>query len=242
MAAEETETGVAGDFVLVQGIRDTRGALSRWSENPGSVLPGWFAGAMLVSIGLLTAVWVVSLLSTPDLSPFVIPGVGSATDAGDYVHILSSNFLVLALHATACVAGFIAGSSLPIAARGMTGFNRFIHEKAGPLAISWVVLVTTFSLFAQAFALGFDGATLSTQLGTHSWLLVLTVLPHALLELTAVFLPLAAWLIASRRNEWQDLLAATFVTVALAIPMLLTAAAIELYVWPQILVNVSPLL
>ena len=47
------------------------------------------------------------------------------------------------------------------------------------------------------------------------------MLPHALIELTAVFLPLAAWLIASRRDEWGDLLAATFVTVAIALPMLL---------------------
>ena len=44
--------------------------------------------------------------------------------------------------------------------------------------------------------------------------LILSVLPHALPELTALFLPLAAWLIASRRGEWNQLLAATFVTVA----------------------------
>ena len=54
-------------------------------------------------------------------------------------------------------------------------------------------------------------ASLSAQLGIGSGTLILTVLPHALLELTAVFLPLAAWLIASRRDEWEELLAATFV-------------------------------
>jgi uncharacterized membrane protein SpoIIM required for sporulation len=53
--------------------------------------------------------------------------------------------------------------------------------------------------------------------------------------LTALFLPLAAWLIASRRGEWNQLLAATVVTVLIAIPMLVTAAAIEVYVWPHIL-------
>ena len=37
-------------------------------------------------------------------------------------------------------------------------------------------------------------------------------------ELTALFLPLAAWTIASRRGEWGDLLAATMVTVALRDP------------------------
>ncbi len=66
------------------------------------------------------------------------------------------------------------------------------------------------------------------------------MLPHALLELTAVFLPLAAWLIASRRDEWEELLAATFVTVALALPMLLVAALVELTIWPLLLEAVSP--
>ena len=139
------------------------------------------------------------------------------------------------------MAGFIAGSSLPLAAQEMTGFKRFVHEKAGPLAIAWVVLVTTFSLVAQALGLGLTAATIADQFGISSAVLLITVLPHALLELTAIFLPLAAWLIASRRDEWHDLLAATFVTVGLAIPMLLVSAAIELYVWPRLLVEVSPL-
>ena len=66
--------------------------------------------------------------------------------------------------------------------------------------------------------------------------------PHALLELTAVFLPLAAWTIASRRDEWDQLLAATFVTVAVAIPMLLISATWEVYVWPYILRAASPVI
>ena len=202
----------------------------------------WFGGSLLVSVGLLTAVWVISLFSTPDLTTFFIPGVTIPLEARDFVNILASNLLVLALHATACVAGFIAGSSLPLAARDMSGVKRFIHEKAGPIAIGWVVLVTTFSLFAQAFALGFDAETISFQLEIPSGVLILTVLPHALIELTAVFLPLAAWLMASRRGEWQDLLAATFVTVGLAIPMLVVAALIEVSLWPELLSDVSPVL
>jgi hypothetical protein len=67
------------------------------------------------------------------------------------------------------------------------------------------------------------------------------VLPHALLELVAVFLPLAAWLVASRREEWAELLAATFVTVAVAIPLLVASAAVELLVWPDLVRVASPL-
>jgi uncharacterized membrane protein SpoIIM required for sporulation len=61
------------------------------------------------------------------------------------------------------------------------------------------------------------------------------LLPHAVPELTALFLPLAAWIIASRRGEWDKLLAATLVTVILALPTLLLAALWEVYVAPHVL-------
>jgi uncharacterized membrane protein SpoIIM required for sporulation len=54
-------------------------------------------------------------------------------------------------------------------------------------------------------------------------------------ELFALFLPLAAWMIASRRDDWHELLAATFVTVAIAVPILLAAAAVEVWVSPHLL-------
>ena len=82
--------------------------------------------------------------------------------------------------------------------------------------------------------------TLAHSAGVSPALLLLTALPHALLELTAVFLPLAAWTIAGRRDEWDQLLAATFVTVGLAIPMLLVSATWETYVWPYLLRSASP--
>ena len=157
------------------------------------------------------------------------------------LHILFRNSLVLALHAFACVAGFIAGSSLPLSAARRSGLSRWVHEKARPIAMGWVVLVTCFSLATQAYALGLTGAQLAHQLWISPGVLVLTVLPHAIPELVALFLPLAAWTIASRRDEWGDLLAATFVTVAIAVPMLVAAATWEVYVWPHILRIVSPL-
>jgi hypothetical protein len=70
---------------------------------------------------------------------------------------------------------------------------------------------------------------------------MLTLLPHALPELTALFLPLAAWLVASRRRRFDELLAATIATTALAAPVLVAAAAIEVYVWPDLLRAASPL-
>ena len=46
-------------------------------------------------------------------------------------------------------------------------------------------------------------------------------------------------LIASRRRQWDQLLAATVVTVAIAIPSLILAALIEVYVSPHLLLALA---
>ena len=45
----------------------------------------------------------------------------------------------------------------------------------------------------------------------------------------------AAWIIASRRGEWDQLLAATLVTVAIALPTLRVTAVWEVYAAPHVL-------
>lgn len=230
----------ANQHVFSHGMRDTRETLAAWSERPWRVLGSWVALSLAIALALLTATWFVAGLLTPDLTPIHLPGLTEAPDPGDLLPILWRNSLVLALHGTACVAGFIAGASMPIAAAQRRGLSRWIHVKAGELAILFVCAVTLFSLGTQALYLGFQGATLAFQLEISRLALILSVLPHAIPELTALFLPLAAWLIASRRGEWNQLLAATLITVALAIPTLLVAATIEVYVWPHILEAISP--
>jgi hypothetical protein len=230
----------ANEHVFSHGMQDTRDTLEAWNGYPWVVLRSWLALSLAIALSLLGAVWVVSGLLTPDISPIHLPGLTEPQDPGDLLPILWRNSLVLALHATACVAGFIAGASMPIAAAQRNGISRWIHVKAGQLAILFVAAVTLFSLLTQSLYLGFQGATASSQLDISRAVLILTVLPHAIPELTALFLPLAAWLIASRRGEWNQLLAATFLTVAIAIPTLVVAATIEVYVWPHILEAVSP--
>lgn len=226
--------------VFSHGMRDTRETLDVWSRRPWQVLRGWLALSLAIAITLLTAVWFVAGLLTPDITPIHLPGFTSPSEPGDLLPILYRNSLVLALHATACIAGFIAGASMPIAAAQRTGLSRWIHVKAGELAILFVCAVTLFSLSTQALYLGFQGSTLAYQLHISRFELILSVLPHAIPELSALFLPLAAWLIASRRGEWNQLLAATFITVAMAIPTLIIAATIEVYLWPHILRALAP--
>ena len=237
-AAEEPVS--ANQHVFSHGMRDTRAALDVWSGGHWRVLRGWAALSLAIALTLLAAVWVVAGMLTPDITPIHLPGLTEPSEPGDLLPILYRNSLVLALHATACVAGFIAGASMPIAASQRTGISRWIHVKAGEGAILFVCAVTLFSLSTQALYLGFQGSTLAYQLQISRFELILSVLPHAIPELTALFLPLAAWLIASRRGEWNQLLAATLVTVMIAIPTLILTAAIEVYVWPHILEAVSP--
>ena len=40
---------------------------------------------------------------------------------------------------------------------------------------------------------------------------------------------------ASHRGAWDELLAATFVTVGIAVPVLLASAAVELWLFPEVL-------
>jgi hypothetical protein len=230
----------ANEHVFSHGVRDTRQAFEAWNGQPWAALRGWLALSLAIALTLLGAVWIVSGTLTPDLTPVHLPGLTEAASPADLLPILWRNSLVLALHATACVAGFIAGASMPLAAAQRSGLNRWIHVKAGEFAILFVCAVTLFSLSTQVLYLGFQGATLAFQLHVSRAALVLSVLPHALPELAALFLPLAAWLLASRRGEWSKLLAATFVTVALAIPTLVVAATIEVYVWPHVLRALSP--
>ena len=68
---------------------------------------------------------------------------------------------MLALHGFACVAGFIAGASMPIAAEQRTGISRWVHVKAAEFAILFVCAVTLFSLCTQAFFLGFQCSTIA---------------------------------------------------------------------------------
>jgi hypothetical protein len=223
------------ELVWNQGLSDTRGTLRRWSDDPWPVLRGWLFWSVLTALGLLAAVFYVARMAQPDPTPLILPGVNADGTAGDLVHVLIRNLLVLALHAMACVAGFIAGSSLPQQASKRTGLSKLVHEKAGPLAIGFVCCATAFSLFTQADILGHSASTMAWHLDISPGLLIVGLLPHALPELTALFLPLAAWVIASRRDRWDELLAATCVTVAIALPVLLAASAIEIYGSPKLI-------
>jgi multisubunit Na+/H+ antiporter MnhC subunit len=208
--------------------------LAAWNQAPGRVLRSWTGLALAISVMLLLAVWVIATAATPDPTPVRFPGLTSTPQLADVWHVLGRNLLVLALHSSACLAGYLAGKSLPEEAERYRGVVRLIHDHAGPLAIAFVSCATAFSLATQAYVLGNGASTLAAQGGIPPGLLLVGLLPHAIPELVALFLPLAAWLIASRRKLWHELLAATVVTTAIALPLLVIAAFTEVYVSPHL--------
>jgi hypothetical protein len=235
------ERGVnVNDLVLVQGIKDTRSTLAVWRRDPLAVVGLWLGLSFAIALALLGAVYLIAVNTAPDyFSPLTLPGLQRPAELTDVLHILYRNGLVLALHAMACVAGFIAGSSMPLSAEKRTGASRWVHEKAGPLAIGFVVCATGFSLVTQAYVLGSGASTLAWQGGVDPASLLAVVSVHALPELVALFLPLAAWIVASRQGDWHELLAATVVTVSVAVPVLILSAVVEVYLTPQLLMMIG---
>jgi hypothetical protein len=224
----------ASAYAFAHGVRQTRATLRAWQHAPLAVVGRWLGGSALAATGLLGAVWVVASLDDGYQQVITLQPPFAVGNFSNVLGVLGSNLLVLALHAMACVAGFIAGSSLPLQAQQHRGVSRWVHEHGGRLAIGFVVCATAFSLSAQAYVIGHTLAGVSGFLRVSPGILLLGVLPHAIPELVALFLPLAAWIIASRKGEWDQLLAATFVTVAVAVPILVVAAFVEVYVSPHL--------
>jgi hypothetical protein len=223
------------ELAVVQGWDDTRATLVAWNHAPFAVVGRWALVSLAIAVALLVAVWLVALASTPDPTPIVMPGVHAPPSMDTAWELVGRNLLVLALHAMACLAGFIAKSSLPAEAATYSGRWRRIHDRAGPAAIAFVGGATLFSLGTQAFGIGHGVASVAPQLGTSPGALLLALTPHAIPELVALFLPLAAWLVAARAEAWHQLLAATLATTALALPVVVAAAMVETFVTPRLL-------
>lgn len=229
----------ASAYAFAHGMRQTRATLRAWRHAPFAVVGRWLAGSLFAAVCLLTAVLLIAWLDRGYQQVITLRSPFAVGDVAEVLRIVWSNLLVLALHAMACVAGFIAGSSLPLQASQQSGVSRWVHEHGARLAIAFVIGATIFSLSLQAYVIGHTLAGVSHFLGVSPALLLLGVLPHAVLELTALFLPLAAWILASRKGEWDQLLAATFVTVTIAVPMVLVAALIEVYVSPHLFTTLT---
>lgn len=233
----EARPANANDLILRATMNETRETLARWRKRPLHTIGRWLLLSFAIAAAMLAAVLAVAHFSTGEPTN-QLPRILSESRPSDLLHVFFRNSLVLALHGFVCLAGFMAMRALPEQTKYKRGVDRWVHEHAPRFAMLWVTSATIFSITTQIYILGHGVADLAMTLGISQATLLLTVLPHALLELTAVFLPLAAFLIASLHRDWHELLAATLVTVTAAVPMLVFAAWFEAYQWPALLRDV----
>ena len=163
----------ASAYAFAHGVRHTRATLRSWQKTPGAVVGRWTAGSALAAAALLVAVLVIASLEGGYEQIVTLRPPFAVGDLGNVLAVLRSNMLVLALHAMACVAGFIAGSSLPLQAAHHQGISRWVHEHGGRIAIAFVIGATTFSLSAQAYLLGHTLAGVAHFLRVSPGLLLL---------------------------------------------------------------------
>jgi hypothetical protein len=221
------------EISVIKGWPETMVVLREWRTRPLSVVLPWFMLSFFIAVGMLLLTYLIALASTPDPTKPTMPFEMATDPMGFLRHIIRGNLLVLALHAVACLAGYITHVALPNAPTIGNRSLALAQRLTGIAALVFVPFATLFSIGTQSWVLGERLSTLSLHLHLGKGQVILSVVPHAVLELTAVFLPLAAWMIAARSGNWQELIAATLVTVCVAVPLILIAAEIEVRTWPR---------
>lgn len=150
-------------------------------------------------------------------------------DLPDAVRIFGENLLVLALYAVGNVAASIIRRWRTGGAEPVTMGRDLVSR----LAIVTVIGLLLLAACRQVYVLG-QGIWGSAYFYVSRWWVWLGVLPHALLELTGIFSPVVAWVFAVREGRQRELVAFTVVAVLAALPFLVTAALIEVYVSPRV--------
>lgn len=221
-------------LALVAGWQDTRRALARWNRDVPMILRTWAAVSALIGVALLVATWAVArFVAGPAHVAF--PSFSGERSLVEATHVFGHNLLVLLMHALICVAGYMATQSVQIAADDYRGVTRWLHRAARPVTMVFVLCVTAGSFVLQAWELGHVApqVALAYSLSVPALLGVLSL--HALPELTAMFLPLGAWIVLARQRAWNDLFAASILAAAIALPVLAIATIVEEFVTPELL-------
>lgn len=225
--------GIA-DISIVKGWPATVETLGRWAARPFRTLAPWLLVSALIAAALLGLTWLVAAASPPDPTyPDVMPANVAERPDFYFAHYVRSNMLVLALHTMACLGGYVTNTALTDPADGDSELLEQVTRRVGLAALVFVPFATLFSIGTQSWILGSRASTLTEHLHLPLGTFLATVAPHAMVELTAIFLPLAAWLVLSRRGRWNELLAATLVTFVLATPTIAAAAWVEANTWPD---------
>ena len=162
-------------------------------------------------------------------SPLVVMGV-----------VFTSNFLVLCLHYCCCLVGAIVSRPFrPLPEPwNRNPLARLLHRPIpgwlAEFSLSYAAAVTLGSIVLQSTQIGFVLADISAYTGRPPWEWILLMLPHALLELPAIFLPLGLFLLQARRRDLRPLQRRSHQALLLGVPVLVVAAVIEVELTPHL--------
>jgi hypothetical protein len=199
----------------------TRATFGAWALRPLPVLAPWALGSLALGLTLLLGALAVALVAGPSGGHYV-PVFADPSGASDVARIAFKNSLVLLMSLLVCVAVHLA------------------HQpgRHSP-AVRWLVLrsvagFVAYSLLSQSWRLGHDLADAAATLDLSPPALLLRACVHAVPELTAVFLPLAACVHLLRRDRAADLGAATLLCAAVAWPVVFFCAGVEVHLTPHV--------
>jgi hypothetical protein len=192
----------------------TRALFATWAERPLPVLGPWVLRSLAIGVLLLAGALGVALLAGPKeayLPVFADPSAGAA----DVARIAARNILVLALQTLVCVAVYL--STRP-------------GERGRGWALCAVIGLSGYSFVSQVWRLGHDLASAAHTLGLAPADLLARLSVHAVPELAALYLPLAACLTLVRRRRADDLIAAALLSTLVALPVVVFCAWVEVFV------------
>jgi hypothetical protein len=201
----------------------TRATFAAWALQPLPVLVPWALGSLALGLGLLGAALLIAMASGPGAHDYVPVFADSAAGSADVLRIAVRNTAVLVLYLLVAFAVY----TVTRPGRYTPGVRRAVLWTVGGLA--------TYSVLSQAWRLGHDLASAATTLDLSPAALLVRACVHAVPELTAVFLPLAACIALVRRGRSDELGAAALLCAAVALPVVFFCAGVEVHLTPHVM-------
>jgi hypothetical protein len=221
--ADHQDVEETAESAYMRRVRPRNGVVSL----PRAEAVRWLLVSLAAATCLLLSVLALAVLSTEYRQVPVSGPPFVAGDLTDALSILGENALVLTLYAVGCLAAFVVHRHADPASRTAR------DETRTRLATALIIGLLVLAACRQAYVLGHGLAGFSAYFYVGRWRLWLAVLPHAIPELTGMLLPLAAWFCASRKGELHRLAAVTASAMLVALPLLASAALIEVYISPK---------
>jgi hypothetical protein len=222
-ASSVTVPGVDGSRSLAMEAGGTRATFAAWALQPLPVLVPWALGSLALALGLLTAALLVALAAGPGENEYVPVFADHAAGSAEVLRIFIRNAAVLLMYLLVALAVYV-----------VTRPGRYAPEvRRGVL---WTVgALAAYSLVSQAWRLGHDLAGAAATLDLTPAALLARACVHAVPELAAVYLPLAACLALVRRGRTDDLGAAALLCAAVALPVVFFCAGVEVHLTPYVM-------